>query len=511
MVYWKTLLASAVVAAFGTMALAQEPQPGGTLVAAVPITFKTMDPVYGDSDVTDRLALNQVFDPLFRLNDKGDMVPILATGYAYNADNTELTIGLREGIVFHDGTPFNADAVVFNFERLMNAKGAMRTSTISWMKSVEKTGDYEVKVTVKKPTGYALSSLAAEGTLIISPAAYEKYGEDFGRHPVGTGPFRFVDWIGAERIILEKNPNYWLKDAAGKPLPYLDGVEIRSITNYATSMLELESGGISLLSVVNPQDFQRVRDSADLGLLEGPQVLAHQVAVNVTKPPFDKKEVRQALAWAVDRPSLAKAIAGEDGLVYPTYVPPAEWEFDPTIKGYEFDPAKARELLAAAGHPEGVSFEMLTIQREPDITIAQILQQMMKESGFDMKLTVLERQAWIGRVITEGAFDASMMAGQHPRIDPHDTWARSYVTEQGGNWSRHKDQELVDLIYKARDTVDREERKKIYREVAERALDQSYILFLFDRRAYGGVSKKVHDVQVDNGGAWVLTDTWIEH
>jgi len=511
MKHWKILLASAAVAALGCPAAqAQEPQTGGTLITAVPITFKTMDPVYGDSDITDRLALNQVFEPLFRLDEKGDMVPILASGYRYNANNTELTVSLRKGITFQDGTPFNADAVVFNFTRLMGATGAMRTGTVSWLKSVEKTGDYEVKLTVKTPTGYALSSLAAEGTLMISPAAFERYGDDFGRHPVGTGPFRFVDWIGADRIILERNPDYWMKDAAGKPLPYLDGVEIRSITNYATAMLELESGGVELLSVVNPQDFQRVRDSADLGLLEGPQVLAHQALVNVTHPPFDKKEVRQAFAWAIDRETLAKAIAGEDGLVYPTYVPPAEWEFDPTIKGYGFDPTKARELLNQAGYPDGVSFEMLTIQREPDISIAQILQQMLKESGFDMELTVLERQAWIGQVITEGRFDASMLAGQHPRIDPHDTWARSYIAEQGGNWSRHQDQTLVDMIYKARDTVDREERKKIYREVAERALDESYILFLFDRRAYGGVNKRVIGVEVDNGGAWVLTRTWIQ-
>ncbi len=508
---WKTLLACAVATALhaGT-ALAEEPQSGGKLVAAVPITFKTLDPVFGDADITDRLALNQIYDPLFRLDDKGEMIPVLATGYSYNTDNTELTIGLRQGVTFHDGTPFNADAVVYVINRLKNSSGAMRTGTVSWMKTIEKTNEYEVKITVNAPTGYAVSSLAAEGTLMVSPAADKKYGQDFGRHPVGTGPFRFVDWIGTDRIILEKNPKYWMKDAAGRPLPYLDNVEIRSITNYATAMLELESGGIGLLNVVNPQDFERVRGSSELALLEGPQVLAHQMIVNVDHPPFDKKEVRQALAWAVDRETLAKAVAGEDGLVYPTYVPPAEWEFDPTIKGYTFDPKKAKELLTAAGHPNGVGFEMLTIQREPDITIAQILQQMLKESGFDMKLTVLERQAWIGRVITEGTYNASMAAGQHPRIDPHDTWARSYIKEQGGNWSRHKNQELVDLIYKARDTVAREDRKKLYRDVAEMALDENYVTFLFDRRAYGGVSKKVLDVKVDNGGAWILTDAWVK-
>lgn len=510
--YWKTFAASVVLSALGILgAAAEEPKSGGTLRAAVALTFKTLDPVFGDADITDRLSLNQIYDPLFRLDDKGNFVPVLATGYSYNADNTELTITLRQGVVFHDGTPFNADAAVYNLDRLQNSKGAMRTGTVDWMKSVQKVDDYTVKVTALKPTGYALSSLAAEGTLMVSPAGVQKFGENFGRHPVGTGPFRFVDWIGADRIILAKNPDYWMRDAAGRALPYLDGVEIRSITNYATAILELESGGIDVLNVVNPQDFARVRDSSDLHLLEGPQVLAHQGVVNVSKPPFDNKLVRQALAYAIDRETLAKAVAGDDGLVYPTYVPPSEWAFDPTIKGYGFEPAKAKELLAQAGHPSGVSFELLVIQREPDVSIAQILQQMVKESGFDMKLTVLERQAWIGRVITEGNFEASMAAGQHPRIDPHDTWGRSYIKEQGGNWSRHTNQALVDLIYKARDTVDREDRKSLYRQVAEMALDESYVLFLFSRRAYQGVNNKVHDLNVDNGGAWVLSGTWIEH
>ena len=259
---WKTLLACAVATALHAgVAMAEEPQSGGKLVAAVPITFKTLDPVFGDADITDRLALNQIYDPLFRLDDEGEMVPVLATGYSYNADNTELTIGLRQGVTFHDGTPFNADAVVYVFNRLKNSSGAMRTGTVSWMKTIEKTGEYEVRITVNAPTGYAVSSLAAEGTLMISPAADKKYGQNFGRHPVGTGPFKFVDWIGTDRIILEKNPNYWMKDAAGRSLPYLDNVEIRSITNYATAMLELESGGIGLLNVVNPQDFERVRTS----------------------------------------------------------------------------------------------------------------------------------------------------------------------------------------------------------------------------------------------------------
>lgn len=486
------------------------PTPGGTLTAALNLTFKTLDPVFGDADITDRLALNQIFEPLFRITADGEYQPVLAKSYQFNADNTELRIVLREGIRFHDGTPFNAEAVAFNLTRLNSASGAMRTGTVNWMKSVEVVGENEVLIRLKQPSGYALSSLASEGTLIGSPTAIEKYGEDFGRNPVGTGPFTFVEWVGAERLVLKKNPDYWQKDDAGRPLPYLDNVTIRSITNYATSILELESGGVQLLNSVNPQDFARIKDHPDLELFEGPQVMSQHAVLAVDKPPFDDKRLRQAIAYGVDNKTLAQAIAGEYGLVYPTYMPPADWAFDGSLQGYRYQPDKARELLKEAGYDDGLSFEMLVIQREPDVTAAQIMQQMLKTVDVNMTVTVLERQAFIGRVITEGSYQAGMLAGQYPRLDPHDTFGRSFSADDGGNWSRHKNEDFVQLLLKARDTVNREERFKLYQEIARIALDESYMLFFYSRPAFQAVNRSVHDVEVDNGGAWVLTRTWVD-
>lgn len=491
-------------------ATAQESHYGGDLTAVMNLTFKTLDPIFGDADVTDRYVLNQIYDPLFRLDSEGELLPILATGYSYNEDGTELTVTLREGVTFHDGTPFDAAAVVANLERLKGSTGAMRTGTIDWMTSAQVTGPFEVTLTMAEPSGYALSSLASEGTLMVSPSAVEADPDGFGRNPVGTGPFQFSEWIGADTIMFERNPNYWQTTDGGDALPYLDGITVRSITNYATSMLELESGGAGLLAVVNPQDFERVSENPDLRLVEGPQTLAQQMALNVTIPPFDQKAVRQALAYAVDSETLARAIAGDAGGAYPTYVPPASWSFDETLEGYGHDPERSKELLAEAGYEDGVSFSLLVIQREPDVTAAQILQQMVREGGFEMEIKILERQAWIGEVITEGTFEASIFAGQHPRIDPHDSWARSFITEQGGNWSRHQNEALVDLIYEARDTVSREDRVALYRQVAEMALEESYILFLYSRRAFQGASQQVKGLELDNGGAWVMTRTWLE-
>lgn len=487
------------------------PQPGGTLTTALALTFKTLDPVFGDADITDRLALNQIFEPLFRLTDKGEFQPILAKSYRFDADNTELRLVLREGIHFHDGTPFNAAAVVYNLKRLRSAKGAMRTGTVNWMSDAVALSDSEVLIKLIRPSGYALSSLASEGTLIGSPAAIEKFGEDFGRNPVGTGPFRFIEWVGAERVVLEKNPDYWQTDDKGNKLPYLEKVVIRSITNYATAILELESGGVQLLNLVNPQDFARVEANPDLSLLQGPQVMSQHAVLAVDKPPFNDKRVRQAIAYGIDNKTLATAIAGEYGKVYPTYMPPSDWAFNGSLEGYAYQPERARELLKQAGYDDNLSFDMLVIQREPDVTAAQIMQQMLKEIGVTMNVVVLERQAFIGRVITEGTFQAGMLAGQYPRLDPHDTFGRSFSAADGGNWSRFDNPAFVDLVLKARDTVDRAERYKLYQQVARMALDESYMLFFYSRPAFQGINKVVHNVEVDNGGAWVFTRTWVEH
>lgn len=492
-------------------ASADEPVRGGELIASLDLQPKSLDPAFGDADTIDRYLFNQIYEPLIRLDADGEIVPILATGYAYGEDEASITFDLREGVTFHDGTPFNADAVVFNLERVMDPEvGASRQQDVADIASVEKLGEHRVRVNLTGPSGAALAGFAAEGTLMVSPTAVETHGEDYSRNPVGTGPFRFVDWPGGERVILERNAEYWRRDAEGRDLPYLDGVVIRSIRNYATALLELESGNVHVLDVVNPQDFDRLDEAPDIDLVPTPQVTHLMIALNVSKPPFDDKTVRQAIAQSMDREILAQAIAGRYGTVTPTFLPPSDWAYDASIEGWGHDPEAAKALLAEAGHPDGLSFELAVIQREPDTTVAQILQQMMREAGFDVELAVLERQSWIDRVLRERTYEAGMLRGNFPRIDPHASWGRFFWDEGSNNWVNHENHAVFDMIDDARATTDVAKRKARYKELAETLLDESYMIFLFNRPAIQAARENVRSIGQDVGGAWLFAETWLE-
>lgn len=511
----KSLRACAVAIAVGiatvTAAVAEEPVRGGTLTVSLDLQPKSLDPIFGDADTIDRYLFNQIYEPLVRLDREGNFVPILAESFAYSDDSMSIVFQLREGIAFHDGTPFDAEAAAFNLNRVIDPDtGASRAQDVADIESVEVLGPYEIKVNLTGPSGAALSGFAAEGTMMVSPTAVETFGQDFSRNPVGTGPFRFVGWPGGEVVELEANADYWRTDADGGSLPYLDAINVRTIRNYATAMLEIQSGNVQVIDVVNPQDFKRLDEIADIALVPTPQVTHLMIAFNVSKPPFDDRRVRQAVAQAMDRQILAQAIAGEFGTVTPTFLPPADWAFDGSIEGYGHDPEAARALLAEAGLADGLSFELSVIQREPDATVAQILQQMMREASIEIDLAILERQTWIDRVLREITFEAGMLRGNYPRIDPHASWGRFFWNQGSNNWVQHSDETLFTAIDEARASTDIAERKQAYSDIAKLVLDESYMVFLFNRPAMQAARTSVRNIGQDVGGAWLFAETWID-
>ncbi len=508
----QTAIASVLALTLAGAAVAQEGTPvrGGTLTGSLILTLKSLDPIFGDADTIDRFVFNQIYEPLIRMTDDGRIIPILATDYRFSEDGKQIFLTLRQGVTFHDGTPFNAEAVAFNLNRLRTTtEPTTRAGDVAHIADVVAVSEYEVRIDLKQPSGSALSGLAMEGTLMVSPAAVEKYGADYGRNPVGTGPFRFVEWVGQERVVLEANSGYWRTDANGGALPYLDGVVIRSIPNYATAILELESGGTQLMQGINPQDFERIGANPALELLNSPQVTSQMMVFNTQRPPFDDQRVRQAVALSVDRAVLAQAIAGTHGAVYATMMPPSDWAYDPDLPAWPYDPDRARALLAEAGYPNGIDINLAIIQREPDATTGQIIQQMMQASGINLDLSIIERQSWIERVVNQKDFDLGMMIGYFPRPDPHESWGRYFSRDGGNNWSNHTDTELYDMVDAAQLETDTERRRAMYSDIAKRVLDESYMVFLYARPALQAQAIGVRGVQQDVGGAWVLSEAWL--
>ncbi|MBX3540211.1 MAG: peptide ABC transporter substrate-binding protein, partial [Chelatococcus sp.] len=230
------------------------PVRGGTITASMDLQPKSLDPIMGDAPTSDRYALIQMFEGLLKFDEQGNLQPSLATSWEWSEDKQSIVFKLRENVVFHDGEPFNADAVVANISRVI-APGstAPRTPDLADLAGAEAVDPMTVRVKLKKPSGAALASLAVEAGMMCSPAALKKLGQDFGRQPVGTGPYKFAEWVGGSHIRFVRNERYWRDGADGKKLPYSDAVVLRIIPTTAVKMVEVKSGGVQLVDGVTPR------------------------------------------------------------------------------------------------------------------------------------------------------------------------------------------------------------------------------------------------------------------
>lgn len=506
------LLAAPVLAAITLLpigAAAEKAVMGGTVVASIDFQPKSLDPIFGDSDTADRYLANQMFETLVKVGADGKLQPFLATSWEYSEDGTEIILNLREGVVFHDGTPFNAEAVVFNLNRVANPDTKSgRAQDVTEITSVEALDELTVKITLKAPSVVALASLAAEGGYMGSPTAILASGDDYGRNPVGTGPFKFVGWPGGERIVMNKFDEYWGKDEAGRSLPYLDEVIVRVVRQASVAGLELEAGTIHLANSIPVRDAKRLSASESLELLP-PRLLTHiMVAMNTQNPKLSDDRVRRALAQAFDREQLSLAIGQGEGSVTPVFIAPNEDMFNDELEPWGYNPESAKALLQEAGI-DRLEIGLAVIQREPDVQIAQIMQAQAAAAGVDLTLEVLDRQAWLDKVRVEKTFDAAMLRASFPKLDTDKVFTFYLTPGRATNYSLQENSEIAALIESARSELDVEARRAIYTEISQILIDQAYFAHLFNFPSMNVVNSAVQNVGQDVSGAWFFRETWL--
>jgi peptide/nickel transport system substrate-binding protein len=349
---------------------------GGELVFGT-----SADPVVLDgalvSDGESLRALDQMFEGLVTLKPgTTEIVPGLAEKWEADAAGTAWTFHLRTGVKFHDGTPFNAAAVCFNFDRWYNFKGPFQeeSATYYWQtvfggfsdhkkpslyKSCEVTDDSTVVLNLTKASSSFLGALALTNFTIASPDALKKYDADKGsvdadtgfkptgtygtEHPTGTGPFKFESWTRGDRLVMVRNDDYWGDKAK------IDKLIFRPIADNAARLQALQSGDIQGYDLVEPQDVPTIEDDSSLQLLDRPAFNVGYVTINQKVPPFDKLEVRQAVAAGLDRESVVNNFYGGRGEVAKEFMPPSLWGYADDVQTYTYDPAKAKSLLQKAG------------------------------------------------------------------------------------------------------------------------------------------------------------------
>ena len=310
----------------------------------------------------------QILEPLYQYEPgKTTPIPALATGCTANADSTEWTCALREGVKFHDGTDFNADAVLFNFDRWKFSDNPYHFESqvfeyyeYMWfgfdddsvITAVEKVDDYTVKFVLGAPLAPFLANLAMDMFAISSPAAIEAAGENYGTPAagaVGTGPFKFVEWIEGDSITVEANEDYW----AGAPT--ISEIIFRVIPDDSARFLALKAGDIHALEQAVVEDLASAEADPDLYVETRPALNTGYLAFNYKIKEFNDKNVRLAIYHAINRPGLIENFYGAYGEPAETFLPPLIWGKNTSITAYEYDPEVAKQYLADAGFPDGLT------------------------------------------------------------------------------------------------------------------------------------------------------------
>ena len=411
------IAATAALLATGAMnAPATAQTPPGVLVVGQIAEPKALDPA-AVTAVNDFRILMNVYDGLVRYKSGTlEVEPALATDWDISDDGTVYTFTLRDGVTFHDGAAFDAEAVKFNFDRMLDESHPFYDTGpfplaffFSAVDTVEAVDDMTVRFTLNGPYAPFLSNLAYPTGLIVSPAAVEQHGADFGRNPSGTGPFRFVEWRSNEAVVVERNPDYW--DGASS----LEAVVSRPITDANTRVAEMLAGGIDLMVEVPPvalSEFQG--DAFTVSEQAGPHVWF--LILNAKEGPFANKLVRQAANYAINKAALVNDVLEGTAEVAAGPTPPAfAWAYNETLEPYPYDPDKARALLAEAG-AEGAELTFFVTEGgsgmlDP-VAMGTAIQADLEAVGLDVKIETYEWNTFLGEVNPglEGKADMAEMA-----------------------------------------------------------------------------------------------------
>jgi peptide/nickel transport system substrate-binding protein len=498
----EALALSAAAAAFGFVgpreARSQEARRGGSLAIGFSVEPAGLDPAFGDAPSVDRSIYNMFYDNLFYLGTDGSLQPALATGWEVASDGLSLTCRLRHGVRFHDGAPFDAASVKASIERVVDpALNAPYARSLTDLAGVDVVDPATVRIRLKQPSGAIMTALATEPGMIVRVVQ----GQDIRRNPNGTGPFRFRDWVGGNALTAVRNDHYWAMGDDGRPLPYLDQVTFRFIRNTTVKITEARAGSIQIADSIQSRDFEAVGADPNLTLPQSSQGIHQWMSFNVSKPPFNNPDLRRAALAAINRDALSRVVTGRHGRVTPTLITPEDWVFEADLPSPRHDLAAARQHLQRSGFTGEVT--IAAIQRDPDTQIAQLLQAQFQQAGLRSRVEVLERQAWLDRVLKKN-HEIGLLQIHQPRPDPDATFAPSFGKDAAFNWSGVEDPELFELVERARKTADRAQRRALYVQIQRRILESNAYGFLFTRPIADIVRKGVSGLKSEVHGPWRL-------
>ena len=335
-----------------------------------------------------RLVFAALCDKLFDVTPDLKIVPQLATGYEWTADHKAVVIKLRPGVKFHDGEPFNAEAVRFNIERHINTPGSFRKSEIGEITKVEVVSDLAVRLSLSEPLVPLLAALTDRAGMMVSPKAAKELGDRFGTKPVCAGPYRFVERVAQGKIVLEKFASYW--DRANV---HVDRVEFVPITDSTARLASLRSGDLQMIERVSPTDVGQIREDSRLKVTGVPELGFQVIRLNVANGPkskaFADARVRQAIDLLIDRETLVKTVFNNEYVPGNQWVSPSSPYYNAKLPVRKRDIARAKQLLREAGQPS-FAFTLIVPPERDRQEASLIIQAMLAEAGVTMTIQTQE-------------------------------------------------------------------------------------------------------------------------
>ncbi|WP_314949557.1 ABC transporter substrate-binding protein [Bradyrhizobium cosmicum] len=468
------IMASALLTSLAGAAQAQT-----TLRIGIAEDPDILDPSIGRTYVG-RIVFSAFCDKLFDIDEKLNIVPQLALSHETSADGKEMTIKLRPGVKFHDGEPLDAEAAKFSIERHMTLPTSFRKSELASVDHVEVVDPLTIKLVLKTPYSPLIAQLTDRSGMMVSPKAAKEAGDKFGLHPVCAGPYKFVERVQQDRMVFEKFADYWNKDSI-----HIDRVVFLPIVDATVRLANLKSGGLDLIERVLATDIKDVRADSRLVLSTAPELGYYGLTVNIgndkAKGPLGQSaKVRQALDLSIDREALNQVVFNGEFTPGNQWVSPTHPYYQKAFPVRGRDIAKAKALLKEAGVTSPVTVDYMIPKGAENEAVAQVIQSMAAEAGFDIKIRAVEF-ATTFKQAQAGEFQVFQI-NWSGRIDPDGNsyiFMRSKAPQNDGGYSNPEADKLME---DGRLTSDVNERKAIYEKLAKIVLDDLPIIYIYHRK-----------------------------
>ena len=529
------ILTCVVAFLFAVSALAAPPKEGGTLVYGRGGDSVGLDPAY-ETDGNSFMVCDNIYEALVAYKDEStDIEPGLAESWKISADGKTYTFYLRKGVKFHDGTPFNANAVVFSLGRMMNERKVkfqgkgfeippqerppeywVSMEMDNTVDSIEATGEYTVVFKLKRVEAPFLANLGMDFADIISPTAFLKNPKEFVRNPVGTGSFKFIKWVKDDQIVLEKNKDYWDKSGG----PYLDRLVFRVIPDNSVRFLELKAGNIHICEFPNAADIPLAKKDPNLKVISQPGMNIGYLSFNHTKPLWQDVHMRKAIVYAINRKAIVDNIYQGMGQVVKNPIPPTMWGYNDAVQDYPYDPETAKKELAAAGYPEGKGLPEITLWSMPvtrpynpeglKVGVAMISD--LKKVGISARIVSYDWGTYLKRQREQPEdMDLFQLGWTGDNGDPDnflavlfDGLASPAVRTQWKNEEYHK------LMLAGKQTIDQAKRAEFYKKAQQLIHDEMPVISVAHSTVFSPQLKNVQNFKLHPTASIRMRNVWLE-